>query len=757
MASWLFALGNILLGVQAPLASVSGRISDAETGTPIAGVVVSVPALGRATLSDSLGRYLIDRLPAGTYELAARRIGYGRWSVEVLLPEGASVEVAFALRLEPIPVPEIQVRVPGPTVGGAVPLGGGGPVGFPERTLTSAELHDHPLIAEPDYFAGLAGGEVWLSPESPEGLHIAGGAADQVAFQLDGIPVLNPFHSAGTFGAWNPDVVASASLSHDPAGGPSGVLGGTLAGRTRAAAELLEVRGAVTASQTRLALSSPIGRDGGGALLGLRAGFPGLIGHKTEPSHLGGRNDDWTAKLDLPMLGGRFSLLGYGSGNSIGASPAGALRPAPPPDLEDHRFDWSSWSYGAGWTGPLADRLFQVRAWAATSDVGSRWIGSAGAEQLAASRRDLGISANIRGTGLGSTTTASLSLGTTRSDYRTREPGGPEGAMRLVSDLPLITGGVEQQRKLTDRSGLQLGLAATWTTGHVVLSPAAGLWWQPLPLFRVSANYMRRHQFNQSLRNPESVVGAVFPVDLTVGSGQGGVPVARGDLAVLAVDLRPRDGIRIGARAYLRRARGLALVALREAGPFSSGPAANGSSSTRGAVFEFEARRHRIELRAAYGYQHTRLQGEETRYQPTAAVPHTLDAGLTLFPGERWLFRLGISGQYGRHGTRITAPFEWEGCNLSDRGCEFIGSPELTGPLGGVALPAYFRIDLGLRHEWHASLLGRRGTLAAFGTVTNLLARRNILAVKENPTTGVRRPVEMRPRAPLVAGLEWRF
>jgi hypothetical protein len=117
-----------------------------------------------------------------------------------------------------------------------------------------------------------------------------------------------------------------------------------------------------------------------------------------------------------------------------------------------------------------------------------------------------------------------------------------------------------------------------------------------------------------------------------------------------------------------------------------------------------------------------------------------------------------MTGAAGRRGTGILGAFEWESCNLLDRGCEFGGSPTHdTDRLGATKLPAYFRLDLGLRKHWHIEVAGRDVELALFGTVTNLLGRRNVLAVATDPQTGKRSEIEMRPLAPLVIGLDWRF
>jgi hypothetical protein len=755
---WLHVLGSLVLSAQAPLASVSGTVRDAETGAPIAGVVVSLPSLGRITLSDSLGRYDLDRVPSGPQELAARRMGYAPWVVQVLVPEGGVLDVAFALRPEPVPIAEIEVRTSNPDAewGSDRTEAGGGPAATLDRSLSALQLRDHPLIAEPDYFTALAGGEVFVAPESPEGIHLQGGATDQVAFALDGIPVFSPYHAGGRFGAWNTDALARTRLTAGTVvGGAPEVLGGIMSGTTDAPGRTVATRGAVTASHTGLRLSSPIGQHGGGALLGLSAGFAGLLGHQSDATYLGGENRDWLAKLEFPLLDGRLFVLGYGSDDMLGAA-ASALVAAGPTMPAHHHFKWGSGSYGAGWSGLFRGRLLEIRGWTAGNEAEARWIGAPGLAELTSNRRDLGLSTSLRGIAPHGSTEVGFRLVASRTDYQTRWPAGTQEPMRLTANRLLATASVEHNHRLTGQSGLDLSLTGTWTSGEATLGPGAGVWWRPIRPLTLSASYTRRHQFSQSLRNPESMAGAVFPADLTVGSGAG-IPVARGDLGAVAMDYRPANGVRIGVRAYARAARGLLLVAIRETGPFATGPSTIGSSTTRGTVIELEVRRTGIQLLATYGFQDTWVTAPGVRYRPSAAVPHAVDAGVTLRPSTNWSVRLGVSGLYGRRATEVRGPFEWEGCNLRDRGCEFAGAPELMGPIGAVALPGYLRIDLGIRHEWRLSLFGRTGTLAASGTVTNLFDRRNLLTTMVDPATGAHDPVEMRPRAPLTAGLDWRF
>ena len=57
----------------------------------------------------------------------------------------------------------------------------------------------------------------------------------------------------------------------------------------------------------------------------------------------------------------------------------------------------------------------------------------------------------------------------------------------------------------------------------------------------------------------------------------------------------------------------------------------------------------------------------------------------------------------------------------------------------------------------HIAAGGRDVSVAFFAAVTNLLGRKNVLTYAKDPSTGRVSPIDMRPRAPLVVGIDWRF
>jgi hypothetical protein len=241
-------------------------------------------------------------------------------------------------------------------------------------------------------------------------------------------------------------------------------------------------------------------------------------------------------------------------------------------------------------------------------------------------------------------------------------------------------------------------------------------------------------------------------------AGAPGVPVAWSDQGVLAADYRPWAGVRLGVQAYERASGGLLLVAPRAGEPFTTGAFAVGSGTSRGIAADCALSTARLGIVASYGLQRVRLEYDESSYVPDHGAAHLIEGGVTVFPTPTLSVRLGGAGALGRRTTTVSGGFEWEACNLLDQGCEFGGSPNSSGgPLGATELPSYFRVDLAVRKHWHLEVGGRDALIGLFGTVTNILGRKNLLTYARDPSTGELAGIEMRPVSPLVAGLDWRF
>ena len=96
--------------VFAQLGTVKGIVLDESLDEPLPGVNVYLEGarLGAATGAD--GRFVIDDVPAGSYRLAARLLSYETLYQKIEVTAGATVEVTFRLREQPIEIPEIVVE-----------------------------------------------------------------------------------------------------------------------------------------------------------------------------------------------------------------------------------------------------------------------------------------------------------------------------------------------------------------------------------------------------------------------------------------------------------------------------------------------------------------------------------------------------------------------------------------------------------------------------------------------------------------------
>ena len=746
-------------------AAITGLVLDSESSEPLAGATVLLPEQERAAITDSDGRYTLPAVPPGPHHIAVRLMGYAPRTLHALVPREGLLEINVSLRPRPVLLPSLDVRAPIRMRG----LDPGDSTRLPDRESTIEAVRNHPRLAEPDVFQALEGGDVVMNPETPSRIHVRGSAGDQLAYQIDGVPIFSPYHAAGMSSSWNPDALSRLRLtSSGTAAERPHSLAGALAAATLAPADRLRVQGGVSTTQARITLDGPIGfaGPGGSVLLSARSGFAGLLARKSEESNLRGETGDWLAKVDVPALRGRLRLLGFESKNEIDA--ASTTRAALPPDsvAADNTFDWRSRSLGAEWRRAFSGVGLRVLGWAALGDAEARWSAESSPVSLTSRHRDSGLLARLEHHAPNATFSAGIRLERIKSSYRVDFDSLPMATWAIESRIPVPTAFADAARKLGPRVEIGLGGSIAGTEGDRYLSPRAMIRWEASSRLALSASFERSHQFAQSLRNAESVVGTIFPVELFVGAGAGSgpgsrspeVPVARSNQGLIAADYRPAAGVRLALQGYARASDRLLLVAPRTGEPFSVGSFVVGSGTSRGVALDVAANGARYGFVASYGYQHVRLEFGDSSYVPEHGTKHLLQGGVIVFPTSTLSVRIGGDAAWGRRTTIATGDFEWEACNLLDGGCEFGGSPHHSGEaLGGARLPAYFRLDLGVRQHWHLSAWGRDVSMAFFASVTNLLNRRNVLTSARDLSTGELTAIGMRPRAPLVVGLDWNF
>jgi hypothetical protein len=266
--------------------------------------------------------------------------------------------------------------------------------------------------------------------------------------------------------------------------------------------------------------------------------------------------------------------------------------------------------------------------------------------------------------------------------------------------------------------------------------------------------YARAHQYSQSLRNEESVLDALWGIALPAAVGAPGVGAAGSDGVSAGVQtfLAPTTDLTI--EGYLRRLDGLLLVAPSTTQPFAVATPERAVGRATGVTASLEHRGDRLSARASYALQVVSRGTGDRGYQPSFAPRHALTAVLAYRATPRLTFRSTLWVSRGRSASLLADDFVWApGDPLQD----LAGSPQrIVGALDGVRLPAYVRVDFGVRREWQPVVFGRRAQLATTLNLVNVLNRANAFGLVGAAAAGGPRPLAQAERSVSVA-LEWRY
>ncbi len=89
--------------------TVTGQVVAATTGQPINGVQINIMDTNLGGLSNVSGRFLIQRVPTGTYTVQAVYVGYGTQTQEVTVSPGGTASVQFELEVSAVAMDELIV------------------------------------------------------------------------------------------------------------------------------------------------------------------------------------------------------------------------------------------------------------------------------------------------------------------------------------------------------------------------------------------------------------------------------------------------------------------------------------------------------------------------------------------------------------------------------------------------------------------------------------------------------------------------
>jgi TonB-linked SusC/RagA family outer membrane protein len=107
----LVAFGGTAAGAVAQdnLGTVVGQVTSADTGQPLANVNVLIAGTGLGSLTNQDGRFMILRVPPGSYYIEVSSIGYASAQFEFMVSGGQTTTVNATLDLDPLSLDEIVV------------------------------------------------------------------------------------------------------------------------------------------------------------------------------------------------------------------------------------------------------------------------------------------------------------------------------------------------------------------------------------------------------------------------------------------------------------------------------------------------------------------------------------------------------------------------------------------------------------------------------------------------------------------------
>lgn len=335
--------------------TLEGSISDAETGSPVAGAYVDLESESRSTSSDDAGRFVFSFVRAGAHTLRVRRMGREPLRISsVVVTAGATLRLALFVRVFPILLANVVIS---PSSFAALDAGPTPP------SINREQLGMMPQLAEDALRAATRFPGVTMNDFTAR-LQAIGGTGDDVLITLDGVELAEPYHLRA-FG----DVVSivdvraiqEMQLSTGGFGAQHGDrIAGVLAMRS-IAAEPGPLRGDVTASALDASARAMAGIGTHGAwFAAARYGYPEKVLYRSGvEGHLRSRYANAFAKM---VLGSARDTLAV---HALAAVDHFAFDPIEDPiqrGANDHVYLWTTGRLGLGRRGELRQILSFARS-----------------------------------------------------------------------------------------------------------------------------------------------------------------------------------------------------------------------------------------------------------------------------------------------------------------------------------------------------------------------------------------------------------
>lgn len=165
---------------------IRGEVVDQQTGEPLIGANVLVKGTQSGATTNLDGKFVIPNVPAGTYDVEARYIGYAPMVLTgVTVYAGQSITLSFSLKTEALQGEQVEVVAEArqQVVSVRTPTS--------QREIKGEDLNKMPVNDFLDLLAN-TGGVSETEGGLSEGIHVRGGRDGEVAYYVDGIKTNDP-------------------------------------------------------------------------------------------------------------------------------------------------------------------------------------------------------------------------------------------------------------------------------------------------------------------------------------------------------------------------------------------------------------------------------------------------------------------------------------------------------------------------------------------------------------------------------------
>jgi hypothetical protein len=199
----VFKIGNPSASARDGNVFLSGTVTHAESGNPLAGVVVYVAKLRTGAVTNNVGYYSLE-LPTGQYQVEYRMVGMRSTVRNIIIYSNGNLDAGMYENTNQLN--EVVVSANRENIVRNVRMG--------VEKINVKMLKQIPMgMGEVDVFkSSLLLPGVTSVGEASSGYNIRGGSTDQNLILLNSAPVINPSHFFGFFSSFNSDMIEDVTL-----------------------------------------------------------------------------------------------------------------------------------------------------------------------------------------------------------------------------------------------------------------------------------------------------------------------------------------------------------------------------------------------------------------------------------------------------------------------------------------------------------------------------------------------------------------